>query len=58
MWVSMLIAGGSQGYWQGNPQKLMEDLQELKPTLFPSVPRLLNRIYAKIKADFDSKTGF
>jgi hypothetical protein len=25
--------------------KLMDDMQELKPTLFASVPRLYNRIY-------------
>lgn len=27
---------------------LMEDVAELKPTFFPSVPRLFNRIYAKL----------
>lgn len=26
--------------------KLMDDLAVLKPTIFPSVPRLYNRIYA------------
>lgn len=28
--------------------KLLDDMQELKPTVFPSVPRLLNRIHDKI----------
>ncbi len=28
--------------------KLTEDLQELTPTIFPSVPRLFNRIFDKI----------
>lgn len=30
--------------------RLVEDMQVLKPTLFPSVPRLFNRIYSKIMA--------
>jgi long-chain acyl-CoA synthetase len=29
---------------------LLEDIAELKPTFFPSVPRLFNRIYAKVMA--------
>lgn len=29
----------------------------LKPTMFPSVPRLYNKIYAKIKGNFDVLTG-
>jgi long-chain acyl-CoA synthetase len=29
----------------------------LKPSIFPSVPRLYNRIYGKIKATFETKTG-
>jgi len=53
----MMIAGGSIGYYQGNPLKLIEDCGVLKPTLFPSVPRLFNKIYAKIKTNFDSLTG-
>jgi len=44
-----LIDGISIGYFSGDPLKLLEDLQELKPTLFPSVPRLFNRIADKIK---------
>ncbi|EGZ10199.1 hypothetical protein PHYSODRAFT_256359 [Phytophthora sojae] len=32
----------------GDVTKLLDDMQELKPTVFPSVPRLLNRIHDKI----------
>jgi len=45
------------GYWQGEPLKLVEDCQMLKPEFFPSVPRLYNRIYGKIKAGFKDATG-
>jgi long-chain acyl-CoA synthetase len=37
------------GFYAGDHLKLSEDMQVLKPTLFPSVPRLFNRIYDKIK---------
>eukprot|EP01138_Halocafeteria_seosinensis_P003925 gb/GECG01004013.1/.p1 GENE.gb/GECG01004013.1/~~gb/GECG01004013.1/.p1 ORF type:complete len:716 (+),score=77.44 gb/GECG01004013.1/:1-2148(+) len=36
------------GFFQGDVNKLVEDLQELRPTIFPSVPRLYNRIYDKV----------
>jgi long-chain acyl-CoA synthetase len=45
------------GYFSGNVLKLTEDMQALKPTFFPTVPRLLNRIYGKIKEKLDEATG-
>jgi len=50
-------AGCAIGYFQGNPLKLTEDCAMLKPTMFPSVPRLYNKIYAKIQGKFDALTG-
>lgn len=38
------------GFFRGDVKLLLEDIQELKPTLFPSVPRLLSRIYDKVMA--------
>ncbi|EAU93249.2 long-chain acyl-CoA synthetase [Coprinopsis cinerea okayama7 len=37
--------GGKIGYFSGDPLRLLEDAQILKPHFFPSVPRVLNRIY-------------
>jgi len=37
------------GFFGGNPLKLVEDMQLLKPTFFATVPRLLNRINDKIQ---------
>lgn len=42
--------GGAVGFYQGSPLKLPADLVELRPTLFPSVPRLFNKFYDKIMA--------
>lgn len=46
----VLMYGGSIGFFQGDPKLLMDDAAALKPTIFPMVPRLVNRIYGKIMA--------
>lgn len=46
--------GAKIGFFQGDVKKLMDDIQELKPTVFPSVPRLLNRVYDKVMAGVSS----
>lgn len=43
-----LVKGVRIGYYGGDVNKLTDDCQVLKPTLFPSVPRLFNRIFDKI----------
>ena len=45
------------GYFSGDVTKLVEDCGVLKPTVFPSVPRLYNRIYGKIQEKFKAATG-
>ncbi|KAK8488581.1 hypothetical protein V6N11_037859 [Hibiscus sabdariffa] len=40
--------GVGVGFYQGDNLKLMDDLAVLRPTIFCSVPRLYNRIYAGI----------
>lgn len=52
-----IMTGCKIGYYQGDPLKLVEDCALLKPALFPSVPRLYNRIYGKIKERLDGLTG-
>lgn len=45
------------GFFGGNVLKLTEDCAILKPTFFPSVPRLYNKIYGRIKDKFKDATG-
>lgn len=45
--------GGSIGYFTGDPLRLLEDMQILRPTWFPTVPRVLNRIYQAANAAGD-----
>lgn len=44
----VLVHGARIGYFQGDIRVLMDDLIALKPTIFPVVPRLLNRMFDKI----------
>ncbi|RKP08894.1 hypothetical protein THASP1DRAFT_14984 [Thamnocephalis sphaerospora] len=49
--------GASIGFYQGDTLKLLDDVAELKPTLFVSVPRLFNRIYDKVLGGVKAKGG-
>ncbi|KAI6140885.1 AMP-dependent synthetase/ligase [Pisolithus tinctorius] len=40
-----ILVGGCIGYFTGDPLCLMDDTRALKPHFFPSVPRVLNRVY-------------
>ncbi|NXF46779.1 ACSL5 ligase, partial [Oceanites oceanicus] len=42
--------GAKVGFCQGDIKLLPDDMKTLKPTLFPVVPRLLNRIYDRIQS--------
>ncbi|KAK8572978.1 hypothetical protein V6N13_048549 [Hibiscus sabdariffa] len=46
--INLAHFGVAVGFYQGDTMKLMDDLVALRPTLFCSVPRLYNRIYAGI----------
>lgn len=45
----MFLHGCRIGFFRGDVKLLVEDMQELKPTIFAAVPRLLNRIYDKVR---------
>ncbi|KAI8379931.1 hypothetical protein EDC96DRAFT_492349 [Choanephora cucurbitarum] len=52
-----IFKGAGLGYYQGDTAKLLDDIAELKPTVFCSVPRLFNRIYDKVLAGVKAKGG-
>jgi len=54
---SALTHGYRIGYYSGDPLRLTEDCQHLQPTLFPSVPRLYNRIYSVLNGAINSAGG-
>ncbi|XP_012499461.1 PREDICTED: long-chain-fatty-acid--CoA ligase 1 isoform X1 [Propithecus coquereli] len=48
MLAVMLCHGAKIGFFQGDIRLLMDDLKVLQPTVFPVVPRLLNRMFDRI----------
>jgi long-chain acyl-CoA synthetase len=53
-----ICTGAQLGFYGGDPRAMTDkDIPYLKPTFFPSVPRLLNVIYSKLKARFDTEGG-
>uniref|UniRef100_A0A3Q0SZ77 Long-chain-fatty-acid--CoA ligase n=1 Tax=Amphilophus citrinellus TaxID=61819 RepID=A0A3Q0SZ77_AMPCI len=44
----VFVHGARIGYFQGDIRLLMDDLKTLQPTIFPVVPRLLNRMFDKV----------
>lgn len=51
--AAMLRMGGSIGFFSGDVTRLVEDAGILKPTFFPGVPRVFNRIAGLISAQAD-----
>ena len=54
MELCVILAGGKIGFSTNSPLRVLEDMQVLKPNFFPSVPRLLNRIYQAVAANLDA----
>ncbi|TFY63955.1 hypothetical protein EVJ58_g2936 [Rhodofomes roseus] len=46
-----IAMGGRIGYSTGDPLRLLEDMQILKPTFVAAVPRVLNRVYQAAMAN-------
>ncbi|VDK27068.1 unnamed protein product [Anisakis simplex] len=42
------MTGMRIGYYNGDIKTVVDDIKELKPTILPMVPRVLNRIYDKV----------
>ncbi len=43
--------GGNIAYWERDPLKIVPNLSEVKPEVFPSVPRIFEKIYTAATAD-------
>lgn len=47
---TVLSKGGQIGFFGGKILEIISDLMLLRPTLFVSVPRLLNKVYDRVLA--------
>ena len=48
---------GKHGRWNLHPFLLIQDIQALRPTVLPVVPRVLNKIHDKIQAGMAAAGG-
>ncbi len=49
--------GATLAYWERDPLKIIPNLAEVKPTYFPSVPRIFEKIYTAATASVDKEGG-
>ena len=47
----LFTLGAKVGFFRGDVKELVNDIQCLRPTIFVSVPRLLNRVYDKVRKE-------
>ena len=53
-----ITAGSAIGFSQGDALKLVDDLQQLRPTRFVGVPRVLNRMQERVMAQVNQGSRF
>ncbi len=49
--------GATIAYWERDPLKILPNLAELKPTYFPSVPRIFEKIYTAATSGMEKVGG-
>jgi len=49
--------GTTLAYWERDPLKILPNLAELKPTYFPSVPRIFEKIYTAATSTIEKEGG-
>jgi long-chain acyl-CoA synthetase len=49
--------GATLAYWERDPLKILPNLAEMKPTYFPSVPRIFEKIYTAATAKAEKAGG-
>ena len=53
-----LVFGTQTGYYTGDTNRLIEDVQELKPTYFCGVPRVYEKLFHLIMDNVNKKRRF
>jgi long-chain acyl-CoA synthetase len=52
-----LDVGATLSFWQGDPKRLLDDVAEARPTYFPSVPRVFEKIHARALAAIEESSA-
>ena len=51
----VLVVGGTIVYWRGDPKRIVAELAEARPTHFPSVPRIFEKIHTALLGDVEEQ---
>jgi long-chain acyl-CoA synthetase len=51
-----LSVGGTIVYWRGDPKRIMDELAEARPTHFPSVPRVFEKVHSAILGGLEEQS--
>ena len=57
--VTQIVAidvGGTLAFWSGDPTRIVEELATIRPTHFPSVPRVFEKIHAGVLGGVDEQS--
>ena len=46
--IAIVDAGGTLAFWGGDPARIVEELAEVRPTHFPSVPRIYEKVHSAV----------
>ncbi len=49
--------GATLAYWERDPLRILDNLAEVKPTYFPSVPRIFEKIYTAATSSVEKEGG-
>jgi len=55
--VAWLSTGCVLAYWRRDPKRIVEDVAEIRPTIFPAVPRIFEKIHARVVEDVAAAPG-
>ena len=50
-------AGHVMSFWEGDMKKIVDNLGEVRPTTMCAVPRIFEKVYAKVVADVEATPG-
>jgi long-chain acyl-CoA synthetase len=46
--LAVIDSGGTLAFWGGDPKRIVDELGEIRPTHFPSVPRIYEKIHTAV----------
>ncbi len=55
--AAWLRAGHTMSFWEGDLKKIVDNLGEVRPTVMCAVPRIFEKVYAKVVSDVDATPG-